>query len=195
MDKLPQYQKAPASDAGESSLVKAGGELGKQEINQINQARAREFKASPLNEKQPETTLFFLLLDHQKILAMGELIPVNPIKFNKEVFSVLGIGGILANEKGKGYGKKIMLAIKNYLISQDKTGVGFCGLNNKGFYGKCGFKIETTSIKRFVFQEDSQKITNSGDEGVVYLDGSDRFMEKVLLHPDQEVMFPRPPDW
>lgn len=176
-------------------LVKTGGELSGQEIDQINQARAREFKASPLNEKQPEAALFFLLLGHQKILAMGELIPVKPIKFNKEVFSVLGIGGILANEKGKGYGRKIMSAIKNYLISQDKTGVGFCGLNNKGFYEKCGFKVDTTSIKKFVFQEDGRKITNSGDECVVYLDASDRFMEKALLYPDQEVMLPRPPDW
>lgn len=176
-------------------LVKAGGELSEQEIGQINQAKAREFKVSPLNEKQLETTLFFLLLGHQKILAMGELIPVNPIKFNKEVFSVLGIGGILANEKGKGYGRKIMSAIKDYLISQDKTGVGFCGLNNKGFYEKCGFKVETALIKRFVFQENDRKITNSEDDCVVYLDASDRFMEKVLLHSDQEVMLPRPPDW
>ena len=176
-------------------LVKTGGELSGQEIDQINQAKAREFKTSPLNEKQLETALFFLLLGHRKILAMGKLIPVNPVRFNKEVFSVLGIGGILANEKGKGNGRKIMSAIKDYLISQDKTGVGFCGSNNKGFYEKCGFKVETASIKRFVFQEDDRKITNSGDECLVYSDSSDCFMEKVLLRPEQEVMLPRPPDW
>lgn len=176
-------------------LIKAGNKLNRDEIDQINLAKAREFKVPPLQEKDLKDGLFFLLFDNKKILAMGQLIPVAPINFSGEIFSIFGIGGILANKKGKGYGRQIMTAIKGYLTTENKTGVGFCGLHNKGFYEKCGFKIDTTSIKRFVFQEKGKKITNSGDDCVLYLDASDRFMQKVLSYPDQEVILPRSPDW
>lgn len=176
-------------------VIKGGNKLNRDEIGQINQAKAREFKAPPLQEKDLKGNLFFLLLDNKEILAMGQLIPVGPINFNGEVFSILGIGGILANQKGKGYGRQIMTAIKERLIAGNKTGVGFCRLHNKSFYEKCGFNIDTTLIKRFVFQNGRKKITNSGDDCVLYLDASDHFMQKVLSYPGQEVILPRPPDW
>lgn len=176
-------------------VIKSGRELSQSEIDQINQAEAREFKAPPRQAKDFKTAQFFYSLMAERILAMGKLIPVEPVNFNGEVFSVLGIGGILAEEKGKGYGKQIMIAIKDYLVTKNKTGVGFCALRNKGFYEKCGFNVDITLIKRFIFLKDNDKITNSGDDCVLYLDASDHFIEKVLLNPSMEVMLPRPPDW
>jgi len=176
-------------------LIKIGTKLSRHEIKEINQAKAREFKVPPLQQKDLKDSLFFLLLGDKKILAVGELISVRPINFNGETFFILGIGGVLANEKRKGYGRQIMTAIKDYLITKNKTGVGFCRLQNKGFYEKCGFNVDETSIKRFIFQQESQKITNSGDHCVLYLDVSDHFMQKVLSCHDKEVILPRPPDW
>jgi len=176
-------------------LIKAGNKLNRDEIGQINRAKAREFKAPPLQEKDLKVGLFFLLFDNKKILATGQLTPVAPINFSGEIFSIFGIGGILANEKGKGYGRQIMTAIKSHLTIESKTGVGFCSLDNKGFYEKCGFKVDTTSIKRFVFQKKGKKITNSGDDCVFYLDATDCFMQTVLSYSGQEVILPRPPDW
>lgn len=176
-------------------LVKAGVKLSRDEIGQINKAKAREFRVPPLQAKDLKDSLFFLLLDNKEILAMGQLMPVSSIKFNKESFSILGIGGILANQKGKGYGKQIMTAIKDHLVTENKTGVGFCRLHNKGFYEKCDFNVDTTSIKRFVFQDGGKKITNFDDDCVLYLDASDHFIQKVLSYPNKEVILPRPPDW
>ena len=176
-------------------IIKSGTKLSPHEISQINQAKTKEFKAPPLQARALKTAKFFLLLDGDKILAIGELIPVEPVNFSGEIFSILGVGGILASEKGKGYGKKIMAAIKDYLVSKNKTGIGFCVLRNKDFYKKCGFKVDTNSIKRFVFQKGNKKITNSEDNCVLYLDSSDHFMQKVLLNPDKKVILPRPPDW
>jgi hypothetical protein len=176
-------------------VIKSGTKLSPHEISQINQAKAKEFKAPPLQPRALKTAQFFLLLDDDTILALGELIPVEPVKFSGETFSILGVGGILASEKGKGYGKKIMAVIKDYLVTKNKTGVGFCALRNKGFYEKCGFNIDTTSIKRFVFQKGNKKTTNSEDGCLLYLDSSDHFMKKVLLNPDKKVILPRPPDW
>jgi len=176
-------------------LIKTGNKLSRDEIDQINLAKKREFKAPPLQEKDLKDGLFFLLFDDKKILATGQLIPVGPIDYNGETFFILGMGGILASKKGKRYGKQIMTAIKDRLVAKNKTGVGFCRLGNKGFYEKCGFKVDTTSIKRFVFQKGDRKITNSGDDCVVYLDASDRFMEKVLFRLHGEVIVSRSPDW
>lgn len=176
-------------------LIKTGIKLSRDEIGQINQAMSREFKTPPLQKKDLKNRQFFLLIRDKKLLAVGQLIPVEPVNFNGETFSTLGIGGILANKKGKGYGKQIMTAIKDHLVAKNKTGVGFCRLRNKGFYEKCGFNVDTTLIKRFVFQDDSKKIINSGDDCVLYLDASDHFMQKVLFYSSQEVILPRPPDW
>src|SRR3989338_4290535 len=113
-------------------LTKKGSELTKKEINEINFAKAREFKLSKMSDFQVKNSLFFLLKDkNENLLAMGQLISISLIRFMHETFSVLGIGGIVSNIKGKCYGKMIMTAIKNYLIKNQKIGVGFCGKHNK----------------------------------------------------------------
>ena len=62
------------------------------------------------------------------------------------------LGGIIANEKGKGYGKQVVVAIREYLIACDTTGLGFCFPKNQGFYEKCGLKVDTHSTQRFVYR-------------------------------------------
>lgn len=176
-------------------LIKKGIRLEKNELDQVNQANKREFKAPPLTQKHLKKSLFFLLFDGKCLLAKGELIPIEPVNFNGERFSLLGIGGILATEKKKGYGKKIMAAIKKYLLLKDQTGVGFCGPYNASFYEKCGFRVNKNSIRQFVYYKDKKKILNKGDDYIVYLDSSDNFMKKVLSNTKKEVLLPRPPDW
>lgn len=176
-------------------LIKLGTKLSQDEIDQINEAKTREFKVSPRRQETLSMATFFLLVDSERILAMGKLVPIKPVSFSGKNFSILGIGGILANEKGKGYGRQIMTAIKNYLTANNKTGVGFCSLHNKGFFEKCGFNVDMTSIKRFIFWSNKKKVINSGGGCVLYLDAFDRFMQKVLSHPNEEIILPRPPDW
>jgi len=176
-------------------LVKKGAELTDGEVDEVNAAKAREFKVPPMSEKQKIKTIFFLLEEEEKILALGELIPIEPIKFNAETFFVLGIGGIVANEKRRGYGREIMTAIKAYLKVHDKTGVGSCGLRNKEFYEKCGLGVDISSLKRFVYRKKGRKIINTTDDGIIYQDGPDCFMKKVLSSPDQEVLLERPFNW
>ncbi|MBI4999423.1 GNAT family N-acetyltransferase [Candidatus Gottesmanbacteria bacterium] len=153
-------------------IFKNALELTDKEIKEINDACVREFHDS-----------------------MGQLISVEPVKFKDETFSILGIGGIVSNIKGKGYGKKIMTAIKQYLIKNCKTGIGFCGLFNRPFYEKCGFFVNQNSLQRFVYYEKSKKIVNVEDEAVLYFDSDDHFMEKALAYPTEEVLLPRPPNW
>ena len=127
------------------------------ERNQINDALLREFRVSlppidPLFEK-----LFFLLKRADVILAIGGLMEVKPVIFDKEEFVVYGFVDVVANEKGRGYGKQVLKAMSDYLRAHDKTGLGFCMLKNKPFYEKCGFQIETASTHRFVYIKGEEK--------------------------------------
>lgn len=173
--------------------IKLGKDLSQREIGAINKAKARE-SMPDIKEDDLENSTFILLKDSDgNILAQGQLVSIDGISFNNEYFSILGIGGIVANPKGKGYGRKLMLVIKDYLSKNKTTGVGFTGVPE--FYQKCGYLTDRESLKRFVHIVDNKYIRNTEDEYVVYIDSEDKFMEKVLSNPDIKVYLPRDPNW
>lgn len=176
-------------------VVKNAEDLTQDQLNQINRASLREFQTTLPSKQKLAGRLFFLLLRGKKVLAMGQLLPIEPVRFNQKSFSILGIGGIIANEKGKGYGKQIVTAIRNYLIAKDKIGVGFCMPRNRGFYEKCGFDIDTTSVQRFVYYKGDNEITDQQGQFIFYHDASSLFMSKVLSTSDRKVVLPIPPTW
>src|SRR5258708_1931174 len=173
-----------------------GDELTDHHYTQLNEYSQREFQVQLHAKPELSASLYFLLVETEieNILASGYVKPIHPVIFAHETFSFLNIGGIIANEKGKGYGKQIMMAIRDYLISSDKIGLGFCFPNNQGFYEKCGLKVDTMSTKRFVYKNGSEIRTAEG-QYILYQDSSDCFMEKVLSHGDQEIFVPDPTIW
>jgi GNAT superfamily N-acetyltransferase len=177
-------------------VIKKGKDLNREEIEAINLAKAREWKVAPMNKEHKEKHIFVLLKDpDDNILAQGQLVPIENIVFNGETFSALGIGGIIANIKGQGYGRELMAGITAYLKKQNKSGFGFTGDKQIGFYKKCGFSTHLSVIKRFVHKKDGKKIINRRETWVFGLDAEDRFLEKVLSKPKLEVFLPRDPDW
>lgn len=175
-------------------IIKRWEELTQDELDQMNESHAREWNISAMNPEHHRENIFFLLKDDENnILSQGQLVPIRGVIFNGETFDIFGIGGIIANKKGEGYGRQIMNAIKDYLLTHDTSGVGFTGFS--GFYEKCGFGVNEEAIKRFVFMKDGEKIVNTESDRVCYLDGSDHFMEKVINNPQELVYLPRTPDW
>ena len=176
--------------------IKPGKELTQHEIDQINQAKSREWNEPSMGDEQKKISLFFLLKDSQNhILAQGQLLTINNVIFNHKTFDIYGIGGIIANQKGQGYGKQLMLAIREFLNKEGKSGIGFTGLNIIGFYQKCGFTPDFTSLKCFVHLDKDKKITNTTEDCIFYEDSADKFMQQVLAHPEEEIYLPRDPDW
>jgi hypothetical protein len=116
-------------------LTFMGNELTDHHYTQLNESSQREFHVRLPAKPELNDRLYFLLVvtETEKILASGHLKPIHPMIFNHETFSFLNIGGIIANEKGKGYGKQIMMAIREYLISCDKTGLDSVFRTIKGF--------------------------------------------------------------
>lgn len=166
-------------------VVKPGAELTPYEIQIIDEDSAREWNLPPRSRENREKHIVVLVKDEQeKVLAHGQLFPLPNVIFNHEKFSLIEIGGIIAHIKGKGYGKKLMEGIKQYLKDQQKTGIGFTSLENIGFYEKCGFNRDDTSLSRFL---NYQELTGDEEESIFYLDSSDHFMEKVLNTPEEDV--------
>lgn len=172
-----------------------GSNLSGDQLKQINTAFLREFKHALPSIEKLIGRVFFLLQARDKILAMGQLLPIEPVVFNNETFSLLGIGGIIANEKGKGFGKQIITAIRDYLKLHDKTGLGFCEPKNQGFYEKSGLSVNSTSIKQFIYRRGGKDITDQAGHYIIYQNSSDHFMKKVLLNTDKEILIPTPPTW
>jgi len=174
-----------------------GNELADHQHAQLNEASLREFNICLPATADLSDRLYFLLIEPETeiILASGYLKAIHPVLFNHETFSFLNIGGIIANEKGKGYGKLIMIAIKEYLTSSDKTGLGFCFPKNQGFYEKCGFQVDPNSTKRFIYLNGDERVTADEGQYILYQDSSDPFMKKVLSNTDQEVYVPDPTIW
>lgn len=72
--------------------VKRASGLTNREIEEINQASKREFHESFTGEGKSEAQkrLFFLLKDKNgKVIAMGQLIPVEPVRFMGETLLTL----------------------------------------------------------------------------------------------------------
>lgn len=176
-------------------IVKQGSTLTDEEHEQINKALLREFTVSLPPVEQLIDRLFFILKEIDSIVAFGALLEVNPVYFNDEEFSLLGIVNVVSNIKGKGFGKRVITSMKDYLSTNHITGIGFTKPQNQGFYEKCGFTFTINSTQRFVVKKEDKKITNQDGQFIFYHDGRDEFMQKVLAQPNKEVLVPEPNLW
>jgi hypothetical protein len=175
--------------------IKPGSELTESELGQINASLFREFKVPAAPRNDLKNKLFFLFKEEDEILAMGALMKVEPVYFNDEKFTLHGVVEIVANRKGEGYGMQVVTAMRDHLMKNDLIGLGFCMPKVQGFYEKCGFLIDTTSVQRFVYVKDGERITNQDGQLIFYQDSSARFMEKVLTNKDKEVSIPTKDLW
>jgi hypothetical protein len=177
-------------------LTCRGSELDDYFYDQLHEASQREFGLRLPARPQIHDRLYFLLVETEmeKLLASGFLKPIVPVICGQETFSFLNIGGIIANEKGKGYGKQLVTAIVDHLIAHDTIGLGFCFPHNQGFYEKCGLTVETRSTHRFIYRKGAERLTAEG-QFLLYRDRSDHFLEWVLTQGEQEVWVPDPTIW
>lgn len=174
--------------------IKHESELTATEISQLDEANLREFKAHYAKSAITDR-LFFFLKEQGNLLAFCALGEVTPVYFNNETFSIYGVYDVIANIKGKGYGKHVITALKDHPLASGKSIVGFCMPKNMGFYEKCGFMITTNTTQRFIYNKDGKKITNQDGQVIFYRDGDDHFMEKVLSNPAAEVSIPTDNMW
>ncbi|MFH0864099.1 MAG: hypothetical protein V1858_03360 [Candidatus Gottesmanbacteria bacterium] len=83
-------------------IFKFASELTVNEIREINLATRREFQEpfTKAVKHEAQKRIFFLLKDKNgHMISMGLLVTIEPIQFIGQAFSILGIGGIVSNDR------------------------------------------------------------------------------------------------
>jgi len=76
-----------------------------------------------------------LLFDGKKVIAYLNLIEIE-IKVDSVLYVAYGIGNVCALEKGKEWGKKLLIQVNTYLNENNKVGLLFCKDNLVKFYSE-----------------------------------------------------------
>lgn len=120
------------------------------EIEAFADAWAREFPGARWSGPAPGSRdTYFMLMDAEEVvLSLGCLCPVEVV-FCGAPRPVLGIGGVVANVKGRGYGKILVTAIARAAAKRQLDSLGFCASRNAEFYRKCGLHVEAGLRSRF----------------------------------------------
>ena len=161
--------------------IKKGRNLTKTELSLLVKEMGKNFEEDPkksLNKlKNEKDSLFFLLKNEKNILCFGFLRPERIVHLNKK-YNFFGIRNVISVKKKKGYGKKLMKKIIEFLNKNKKTGIGFTGSRVAKFYKKSGFKTRRGLRKRFFpsFCKGDNKIENWG----FYIEGEDKFISNLI---------------
>lgn len=177
-------------------IIKKGKRLSNEYIKEWNKIRLKEFNEDSLlnqkNRKSFENDIFFSLYENnKKILSSGRLKLIK-INFLNHTYNIFGSADLVSTVKGKGYGKIIKKAQIKYAKNKKKTMIGFCARKNTPFYKKCGLQIKEDFIKRFVYSSSKGYKPDKEDIDVIYIQGKDKFMEKILRNPKEKVIIPIP---
>lgn len=178
-----------------SFSITPGSKLSSTDVASVNSAKDREWDLPPMDKNHLERNSFAFLKDKgAHILAQCELIPAEDISLSGKVHPIIGIGGVIAEQKGQGHGRLLMEKVIAWLKASDTIGLGFAGNDVIGFYEKCGFISDPASLKRFVHQDGDVTITNTTEDCVFYLDSRDGLLQKALSQPEN-IFLQRDPDW
>jgi hypothetical protein len=168
--------------------IKKGKELTKKEIETIGKANIDNFitctdlkkEIDSLKNSESKGSTFFFVKYKSKIVSLGQLIPLK-IRYLGKGYNLFGISNMISIKKGKGYGKSLVQAMKDFLIKKQKTGLGFCHKGNVEFYKKSGLIVEGKLKNRFFYDYGNSKENKDAmQDFVLYLEGKDKFPTKVL---------------
>ncbi|WP_321317226.1 GNAT family N-acetyltransferase [Labilibaculum sp.] len=102
--------------------------------------------------------IHFLLYENNELIAYLNLIDIH-ISINSELINAYGIGNVCSKINGRGYGKKLLLELNNFLLSNNKIAYLFCKDSLVDFYKKYNWillkndnsKIIQNDIKSMLF--------------------------------------------
>ncbi len=96
------------------------------------------------------------------------------VTINNNPKSFFGIGNVCAKEKGKGFGKILLLEVNKYLKSNNVSGILFCKDDLVDFYKKCNWNVvERNYIKNVNLSSVNVMVFNER-EIVTNIDYNDR---------------------
>lgn len=177
--------------------IKKGKELTKKQLDTINFFRKKEFGSkkpiAPSQDNEDWNKEYFMLCDeNENLLAFGRLHEIE-VEVTGKKHNILGIATIISALKGKGYGKILMLGMKEYILGTGKTAIGFCNSSISEFYKKAGYTILPSSGERFLYRDSYNNLIPSkyGNDDVIALEGKDKLIETITSNPNAIVYMGR----
>ncbi|MCB9458534.1 MAG: GNAT family N-acetyltransferase [Anaerolineaceae bacterium] len=128
-----------------------GRDLPEHYIERMNAQRIHEYGVNTKNFANEKQSKFIYLWDDDALKAFGMLKPLT-LTCQGQSQAILGIGNIMAIEKGRGHGKSLMTYMMGYLKERNAVGLGFCDRENSGFYRKCGYTVVEGISARFRYR-------------------------------------------
>ena len=127
-------------------------------LNLMNRQRIIEYgeKYQELPTKMSWNRSSFSSNETHRFIAFGMLKSLTLTYQDTAYVIYLGIGNIIAIEKRRGNGRRLMVDIQKYLNSQNMIGLGFCQPSRAGFYQKCGCDVVSQFSKRFRYSKAHQ---------------------------------------
>lgn len=107
-----------------------------------------------INAHLKGTDIHVLLSSNNKYRAYLNLIDIE-IKIDGELFNGYGIGNVCALEKGKGWGKELILKTNAFLYENNRIGLLFCRDLLVDFYRLCNWEILKRELTNITFENKS----------------------------------------
>lgn len=143
--------------------------------------RIREYGKNTKNfEKDEQDSIFFFLYKREEIKAFGMLKPV-VLYYKDKKYPIMGVANVMAIEKSKGYGTKIMNALTDYLEENNLAAVGNTYVDNFVFYEKCGYTFFPPLIERMFYKtpEGKEKQTERENYNMFVYDSKSKLKEII----------------
>lgn len=167
-----------------------GKELNRELINFMVQHRVRDYGENTKDfENDERESIFFFLKEDEEIYAFGMLKPVIVYYAGKE-YPILGMGNVMAIQKGKGYGKMLVNHIRTFLDKSGHVCIGNTHKDNFRFYEKCGFTFIPGLVDRFVYIDEHGKRYTGQDwtDYAMFIYDQDNNLDEVINGKDDVVI-------
>ena len=149
--------------------IVVGKDLPEEVIKMMDDQRIKEYGENTKDFRNNEkNSIFFFLKELNEIKAFGMLKPV-VLYYQDSEYPIMGLANVIAVEKSKGYGSRIMKDITDYSNANNIPLLGNTYTGNFVFYEKCGFVFFHNLIDRMVY------VMSDGEERKTEREGYDMF--------------------
>jgi hypothetical protein len=176
----------------EKIIIKIGSELSPDTIKFMVDNRIREYGENTKDfENNERESIFFFLQEDNATKAFGMLKPVILYYQDKE-YPIMGLANVIAIEKSRRYGTKLMKAITDYLETNNIPALGNTHNANFDFYKKCGFSFYHNLIDRMIYRMPDGKESNTERENYDMFVYDPKEKLSTIVNGEEEVIIKVP---
>lgn len=99
-----------------------------------------------------------------KLLCIARINFRFKIEVQQVIYDIAELVGLVAIEKGKGYGKKLLAHVQQNLVRRNIEVIGFCEKPVRLFYEKSGIPVLYNKAKYLVEMTGDEKVISSDDD-------------------------------